>query len=242
MRAWIIAAAAALCAGAAIAGDAAAPQMVLPVPDAERGRFLFVSKGCVICHAVNGAGGTAGPALDAADGEAMIDPLAFAARMWRGAEAMAILQSSELGYRIELTGAEIADLAAFAASRSLQGAFSEDDIPEVMRGWTMDEPLPPDDGEWPLEPETDVIGLAEVAAAYGRRLAGESCIGCHVVSPGGTGGATGPAFADIATRADATEGEIVAWLSQPHEKMPEFLRFESAELRALASYIESLAP
>jgi len=119
-----------------------APRISLSIPDAERGHRLFVNKGCVICHSINGVGGKAGPALDAAEVGAPVAPINFAARMWRGAVAMAVLQSMELGYQIELTGDEIADLAAFAASRSEQALLTESDIPEIMRGFTVDEPLP----------------------------------------------------------------------------------------------------
>ena len=245
MRTKLLAATLILCAAPAIAAGAEAPTIVLPVPDAKTGRFLFTSKGCVICHSVNGVGGKAGPALDAAAEGAPIDPLAFAARMWRGAEAMTLLQASELGYQIDLTGAEIADLAAFATSLPEQATFSEDDIPEIIRGWTMDEPFPPEGGEWPMRSGADALddALEGKAAdiAYGQSLAEENCTQCHVIAPGLAGGAAGPAFATIATRPEVTEGSIRTWLSAPHEQMPEFLRFEEIELQALAAYIKSLA-
>ena len=135
----VLAVAAALISITAAAQEQTGPRVVVPLPDAERGRFLFVSKACVVCHSVNGVGGTAGPALDATGEGTTIEPLEFAARMWRGAAAMTVLQSTELGYQIDMTGAEIADLAAFAASPSVQATFSERDIPEVMQGWTLDE-------------------------------------------------------------------------------------------------------
>ncbi len=135
----VVAALLTLGASGAQAQEAAEPRIVVPLPDAERGRFLFVSKGCVVCHSVNGVGGTAGPALDAPAGTNTIEPLEFAARMWRGAVAMTVLQSTEFGYQIDMTGDEIADLAAFAASPDVQADFSEEDIPEVMQGWTLKE-------------------------------------------------------------------------------------------------------
>ena len=128
-----------LAANGALAQQAAEPRIVVPLPDAERGRFLFVSKGCVVCHSVNGVGGTAGPALDAPADQNTIDPMEFAARMWRGAVAMTVLQSTEFGYQIEMRGDEIADLAAFAVNPEVQAGFSEEDIPEVMQGWTLEE-------------------------------------------------------------------------------------------------------
>ncbi|MHA7871017.1 MAG: c-type cytochrome, partial [Hyphococcus sp.] len=83
-------------------GYDAGPQMVRHSMDPVKGRALFIDKGCVICHAVNGVGGKAAPALDAPVGDGPVDPLEFAARMWRGAPAMIELQSIELGYAIYL--------------------------------------------------------------------------------------------------------------------------------------------
>ena len=48
---------------AAQEGDSAAsaPGYVLTFGDSERGKALFTGKGCVVCHAINGVGGAAGP-------------------------------------------------------------------------------------------------------------------------------------------------------------------------------------
>ena len=96
------------------------------VGDAERGRQLFLDKGCVICHAINGVGGKAAPALDAQTEADIPDPVGFAARMWRGAPAMIELQSLELGYTIWLEPQEMVDLASFAASAKAQNALTLD--------------------------------------------------------------------------------------------------------------------
>lgn len=106
---------------------------------AETGRATFVQRGCVICHAVNGVGGKAAPALDAEIGGPEIDPLDFAARMWAGAPAMIELQSIELGYAISLTGQDIADLAAFAADIDEQKKLNADQVPQAMRDSLLDE-------------------------------------------------------------------------------------------------------
>jgi mono/diheme cytochrome c family protein len=107
--------------------------------NSESGRALFVEKGCVICHSVNGVGGKAAPALDAPIGAPAIDSLEFAARMWRGAPAMIELQSIELGYTIYLTADEIGDLAAFAADRDAQKTVSLEGLPENIRNGLLDE-------------------------------------------------------------------------------------------------------
>ena len=123
-------------------GSAAPDQtrvLTVPVPDAEEGKRLFVGKGCVVCHAVNGVGGKAAPPLDAVRDARTIDVLDFAARMWRGAPTMIVLQEMELGYQIELAGEEIAHLAAFGSDAKVQSGFREADIPEVIRDWMVDE-------------------------------------------------------------------------------------------------------
>ncbi|MFN3958937.1 MAG: c-type cytochrome [Parvularculaceae bacterium] len=107
--------------------------------DAAKGRELFVQKGCVLCHSINGVGGKAGPALDVADDFVKPDPLGFAARMWRGAPAMVEFQSLELGYVIDLMGEDIGNLAAFAASRSEQKKLLDSAIPDPMRSSILDE-------------------------------------------------------------------------------------------------------
>jgi len=60
--------------------------------------------------------------------------------MWRGAEQMILLQKMDFGYQLEFDGNELADLAAFAQSRTLQQGFSEDDIPDVLKDWIITEP------------------------------------------------------------------------------------------------------
>jgi len=122
--------------------------VLLPMVDAERGRRLFVTKGCVLCHAVNGIGGAAAPALDAEGGSSSLDLMGFVVRMWNGAQAMIELQSFELGYQIELTGEEIGDLAAFAASPEAQGNVEFADIPGAMQSWIIDKPYWMGEG-WP---------------------------------------------------------------------------------------------
>jgi mono/diheme cytochrome c family protein len=122
--------------------------IILPMLDPDRGRRLFVAKGCFLCHAVNGAGGIAAPALDAPDNGGPMELMAFVARMWQGAAAMLELQSLELGYQIELSGDEIADLAAFASSPKAQQDFSMEEIPESMRDWLVQKPYWQGDG-WP---------------------------------------------------------------------------------------------
>ncbi|MCI5046006.1 MAG: cytochrome c [Aquisalinus sp.] len=101
--------------------------------DAENGRRLFVDEGCVICHSVNGVGGTAAYSLDKETFLSEIDPIHFAARMWRGAPEMIKLQEIELGYQINLNAQEIADLAAFAGNPDEQRKLDISQVPEDLR-------------------------------------------------------------------------------------------------------------
>jgi len=74
-------------------------KLLVPLASAEEGLKLFVGKGCVVCHAVNGVGGKAAPALDAETDSPYFDVFDFAARMWRGAPTMIVLQEMELAIR-----------------------------------------------------------------------------------------------------------------------------------------------
>ena len=110
-----------------------APGVVLPLASAKRGRRLFAQKGCVVCHAVNGVGGTTARNLDVGSGFPYASRFDFAARMWRGAKAMIALQEADLGYVIELTGNELADLTAFSQDPDEQRRFSENAIPASIK-------------------------------------------------------------------------------------------------------------
>ena len=118
---------------------AGGPGYVVSFGDSDRGRDLFTGKGCVVCHSINRVGGKAGPALDADPYEPDLDVFDFAARMWRGAPTMIVLQEMELGYQIDLTGQELADLARFIHDAEAQRNFQETDVPELIRDWMVDE-------------------------------------------------------------------------------------------------------
>jgi cytochrome c len=120
-------------AGAQAAGTAIAPGLVLPAMNAEHGKELFASKGCVVCHSINGVGGTDAAALDAATMDPVMNPFDFFARMWRGAEPMIAMQHEEIGHQIEFTGQDLADIVAFAHNMAVQKTFSEDDIPQDIK-------------------------------------------------------------------------------------------------------------
>ncbi|RFB05090.1 c-type cytochrome [Parvularcula marina] len=109
------------------------------VGDARRGKSLFVSEGCVICHSVQGVGGRAAPGLDAVEWSRQEGAYDFAARMWAGAPIMSELQRLELGYQINLTGQDLADLTAFSRDEAVQGTFTIEDVPEDLRDWFLTE-------------------------------------------------------------------------------------------------------
>lgn len=107
--------------------------LVLPPMSATNGRFLFGSKACVVCHSVNGIGGEDAPMLNAEFMDQPMNPFDFAAKMWRGAEAMVLLQREELGNVIQMSGQELADITAFVHDRQEQAKFSTADIPEDIQ-------------------------------------------------------------------------------------------------------------
>lgn len=106
--------------------------LILPKMDAAKGRELFASKGCVVCHSVNAVGGEDAPMLDAEFMDLPMNPFEFAARMWRGAPAMVAAQEDELSGQIEFTGEELANIIAFVHDTDEQRRFSEKDIPEEI--------------------------------------------------------------------------------------------------------------
>ncbi len=106
--------------------------LMMPEMNAAAGRKLFAEKGCVVCHAINGVGGTDAPMLDAEFMDTPMNPFEFAARMWRGAEAMVELQRDELGEVIDLNGEELAAIIAFVHDAEEQAKFAEADIPEEI--------------------------------------------------------------------------------------------------------------
>jgi mono/diheme cytochrome c family protein len=97
------------------------------------GKLLFASKGCVVCHQVNGVGGADAAPLDADTMEPVMSPFEFFAMMWRGAGPMIAMQRDEIGGQIEFTGQDLADIIAFAHNQAVQGTFSENDIPENIK-------------------------------------------------------------------------------------------------------------
>ena len=102
-----------------------------------------MSKGCVVCHAINEVGGTSAPPLDPEFAPGEVDPLDFVARMWRGAEPMIFMQQQELGVQIDFTGQELADIIAFVRDPRERRKFSEQTLaqgdPEagrdIVRSW-----------------------------------------------------------------------------------------------------------
>ena len=126
IRPPLVVAAVLLSAQSALAGGG----LLMPDFDATRGRALFAAKGCVVCHAINGVGGEDAPALDYDPASGPMDPFEFAAKMWRGAEPMIYMQQDELGNQIELDGAELAAIIAFAHDADEQRLFTKYDIPE----------------------------------------------------------------------------------------------------------------
>jgi cytochrome c len=109
------------------------PELMMPSMDPAKGRILFASKGCVVCHSVNGIGGTDAAALDAKTMPGMTNPFDFVANMWRGAEPMIKMQEEELGGQVEFTGQELSDIIAFLHHEDEQKKFSESDIPPKIK-------------------------------------------------------------------------------------------------------------
>lgn len=106
------------------------PLLVMPMMNSSRGRKLYAAKGCVACHSINGVGGEDAPDLNAHSMDQYMNPFDLAARMWRGAATMILMQEEIFGEQIEFTGEELADIIAFLHDDAEQHKFSEADIPQ----------------------------------------------------------------------------------------------------------------
>ena len=115
-------------------GDAAKPaelkpvELYLPVMNARRGKKLFIEKGCITCHPINGIGGGGIP-LDVNVMEPRMNGFEFAARMFNHCVGMTAAQTEVFGAQITLTGMELADITAFTHDHEVQHSMSVKDIP-----------------------------------------------------------------------------------------------------------------
>ncbi len=115
--------------------DKEAPKirLVMPIMSPERGQKIFVNKGCVACHSVNGVGGEDAPAMDVHTKEKLVNPFAFSAKMWDHASGMIAAQKDELGEQLNFTGSELADITAFIHDEEAQRAFRKKDLTPKIR-------------------------------------------------------------------------------------------------------------
>ena len=103
-------------------------RLVIPLMNPNRGKEIFVSKGCVACHAINGVGGHDAPPMDAHRDMGLVNPFDFAAMMWNHAPAMVAAQEEAFGEQIYFTGQELADIIAFMHDDSAQHSFTEHNL------------------------------------------------------------------------------------------------------------------
>lgn len=119
---------------AAEQGTEISPGLIMPTMDPIKGKALFASTGCVVCHAVNGVGGTDAPPIDASTMKREMSPFDFVAKMWNHSPGMIAMQENELGGQITFDdGQQIADIIAFLHDADVQKTFSEDDIPADVK-------------------------------------------------------------------------------------------------------------
>jgi cytochrome c len=102
--------------------------------DANRGKHLFASKGCVTCHSINGVGATDAPKLSAATMKPVMNPFEFFGKMWRRAVPMIAMQQHEIGHQIEFTGQDLADIVAFAHHVQVRSPSPPRTFPTISRG------------------------------------------------------------------------------------------------------------
>ncbi len=108
-------------------------RLAMPMMNAERGMYLFASKGCVACHATNGVGGHGARNLDAHTMDRVMNPFELVAKMWRMAPAMIAAQEEVLGHQILFSGEEIADIIAFVHDDAQQHEFTAAMLPPDVK-------------------------------------------------------------------------------------------------------------
>ena len=117
----------------AAAGSSPVPSgLVLPKTDSKRGRDLYINKGCVACHSINGVGGADAAPLDAATMDPAMNPFEFFARMWLGTKPMIAMQEDRMGQQVDLTAQELGDIVAFIHDAEMQKSLSAADIPDAI--------------------------------------------------------------------------------------------------------------
>jgi mono/diheme cytochrome c family protein len=108
--------------------------LVMPKLDPVKGKALYISKGCVVCHAINGVGGTDAPPIDASTMALKMSPFDFVAKMWNHSQGMVAMQQQELGGQITFeNGQQIADIIAFLHDAKVQKTFSKADLPANIK-------------------------------------------------------------------------------------------------------------
>jgi len=105
------------------------PTVIFPAFDAALGHKVFATKGCIVCHHMNGIGGTDGPDLSYGKYDTPVNAMEVASDLWEKADIMIPMQKSELGGQIILSPAELAGLVAFLGSPEEQAKFTKADIP-----------------------------------------------------------------------------------------------------------------
>lgn len=87
-----------------------------PVGDTERGRRIFLEKGCVACHQVSAVGGVTGPPLD--QSEEGNSPIHIAAALWNHSADMGTSMDTLDMDRPRFLSTELNDLIAYLTSAS----------------------------------------------------------------------------------------------------------------------------
>lgn len=77
-------------------------------------------------------------------------------------------------------------------------------------------------------------------AKNGGLIAETWCAACHVTGPESTGADAAPAFSQLSRVPDRSDGDLRAWLMDPHAGMPP-LELSDAQIADLIAYIRTIA-
>jgi mono/diheme cytochrome c family protein len=149
-------------------GIAFTQEALTPTRDPAAGARVFASKGCVACHAVNGAGGTGGPDLGKMPRPVVLYDVV--ARMWNHVPQMSQRMTTLGVNRPYLNADEMSDLIAFLGTVDASG-----------RPGT-------------LTAESLSIGELGDRRRGERVVADKGCLACHALRGGDVTGKAGGSF------------------------------------------------
>ena len=217
---------------AAVAATPAQPGPAPSDPSVRDGRSLFMSVGCIVCHKIDGAGGTLGP------------DLAHEAQLGRTSAWLDTQINDPVKHTsptimpayAKLTTSQVQDLADFIlAVRAAPPAPP----PQVVPGSANPAPDAPGGASTADAPKTTAASSAKSVSDGKPLFASAGCAVCHKIA--GTGGVLGPDLSHEGALGRSSQW-LIAQITDPRKHaplsiMPATTTLTPAQLASLAGFI-----